>query len=55
MNITNNSTTLTDLVSSVQWVADNIGLYAIPYSAAFGFTFKICLMIILSDRSLNLK
>lgn len=53
MNTSNNLTAFDDLASSVESVADCIGLYAIPYSAAIGLMLKIFLIIILSSRNLS--
>lgn len=52
MNTTNNLTA-TDLASSIEWVADCIGLYAIPYSATVALMSKIFLTIILTNSNLS--
>lgn len=52
MNNTSNATSI-DIASLLEQIADSIGLYAVPYSAGVAFTFKVFLMVILTNRSLS--
>lgn len=52
MNSTSNAKT-NDFASLLEQIADSIGLYAVPYSAGVALTFKVFLIVILTNQSLS--